>query len=360
MLPERLEERLRNTLARVEEFERSLADPEVAADHVAYARVRRELGPLEEPTRLYRAYLQLEHEAREAEEILGGDNEDEEMAELAGEQLESARAGLLRLEEEIAESLVSEDEDDRRDAIVEIRAGAGGDEAALWAGDLFRMYERLAERRGWKMEILEGSRTDQGGFKEIRFTLRGQFVFRDMRYESGVHRVQRVPKTEAQGRIHTSTATVAVLPEVEDVDVEIKDADVEMQTMRAGGPGGQNVNKTSSAVRLIHHPTGLIVKCQADPSQHKNRATAMRELRARLYQLEQEKALRERSEARRSQIGTGDRSEKIRTYNYKEGRVTDHRIGLTVHSLAQVLEGELDPVVDALRMADRERRLASL
>ena len=360
MLPERLEERLKTTLGRVQELEKSLVDPEVASDHVAYARARRELGPLEEPARLYRQYLQHTGEIHEAEEILAADGEDPEMAELATEQLASAREALERLAAEIAESLVSEDEDDRRDAIVEIRAGAGGDEAALWAGDLFRMYEYFAERRGWKMEILEGNRTDQGGFKEIRFALRGQFVFRDLRYESGVHRVQRVPKTEAQGRIHTSTATVAVLPEVEDVDVEIKDADVEMQTMRAGGPGGQNVNKTSSAVRLIHHPTGLVVKCQADPSQHKNRATAMRELRSRLYQLEQEKAARERSEARRSQIGTGDRSEKIRTYNYKESRVTDHRIGLTIHSLEQVLQGELDPVVDALRQAERVRRLENL
>ncbi len=360
MLPERLEERLRATLSRVQGLEKSLEDPEIAVDHVAYARVRRELSPLEEPARLYRQYLVHEGEIREAEEILAGDGEDPEMAELARDQLESARQALDRLAGEIAETLVSEDEDDRRDAIVEIRAAAGGDEAGLWAGDLFRMYERLAERRGWKMEILEGRRTDQGGFKEIRFTLRGKFVFRDMRYESGVHRVQRVPKTEAQGRIQTSTATVAVLPEVEDVEIEILDTDVEMQTMRAGGPGGQNVNKTSSAVRLIHHPTGIMVKCQADPSQHKNRATAMRELRSRLYQLEQAKADRVRSDARRSQIGTGDRSEKIRTYNFKENRVTDHRIGLTVHSLAQVLQGELDPVVDGLRQAERERRLGNL
>lgn len=360
MLPERLEDRLRATLDRVEEIEQRLQDPAVAVDHLAWARARRELAPLEETTRLYRAYLKCGEEICEAEEILVSDGEDSEMTELAQEALATAQEEARRLAEAIKESLVSEDEDDRRDAIVEIRGGAGGDEAALWAADLLRMYGYVAEHRGWKMEVVEANPTDQGGFKEIRFTLRGDYVFRDMRYESGVHRVQRVPKTEAQGRIHTSTATVAVLPEVEDVEIEIHDVDVEMQTMRAGGPGGQNVNKTSSAVRLIHHPTGIVVKCQADPSQRKNRSTAMRELRSRLYQLEQDRAARERSEARRSQIGTGDRSEKIRTYNYKENRVTDHRIGFTVHCLDQILAGQLDVVVEALKMADRERRLANL
>ena len=218
--------------------------------------------------------------------------------------------------------------------------------------------ERLAERRGWKIEIQEGHRTDQGGFKEIRFTLRGKFVFRDMRYESGVHRVQRVPKTEAQGRIHTSTATVAVLPEVEDIEVEIKDADVEMQTMRAGGPGGQNVNKTSSAVRLIHHPTGIMVKCQADPSQHKNRARALKVLRARLYEAEREKQQAEMAATRRSQISTGDRSAKIRTYNFPQSRVTDHRVGLTLHSLPQVMDGDLDEIIDALTTQEQAERMA--
>jgi peptide chain release factor 1 len=341
-------------------LEARLEDPVVAADHVAYARARRELAPLEETASLYRTYLAHGEELAEAETILAQDDEDPEMVALAEESRETAGTERERLAEEIKQSLVAEDEDDQRDVIVEIRAGAGGDEAAIWAGDLFRMYQKLGERKGWKAELMEAHDSGQGGFKEVRFALRGGKVYAWMRYESGVHRVQRVPKTEAQGRIHTSTATVAVLPEVEDVDVEIDEADIELQTMRAGGPGGQNVNKTSSAVRLIHHPTGIVVKCQADPSQHKNRATAMRELRARLYQLEQERAQRERSEARRSQIGTGDRSEKIRTYNYKESRVTDHRIGLTVHNLAEILEGDLDEVIDGLRMADREQRLAAL
>ena len=360
MLPERIDARLKAILEKAEALEARLEDPEVAADHVVYTRLRRELGPLAEPVALYRRYVQLLAEIREGEEILAAGEDDDEMAELAREQVETATSAIDELVEEIKHSLVAEDEDDQRDVIVEIRAGAGGDEAGIWAGDLFRMYSYLAERRGWKMEILEGDRSDQGGFKDVRFSLKGHRVFREMRYESGVHRVQRVPKTETQGRIHTSTATVAVLPEVEDIDVEINEADIEMQTMRAGGPGGQNVNKTSSAVRLIHHPTGIVVKCQADPSQRKNRGTAMRELRARLYQLEQDKAQRERSEARRSQIGTGDRSEKIRTYNYKENRVTDHRIGLTVHALTQVLEGHLDDVVEGLRNADRDAKLADL
>ena len=360
MLSPALIERLKATLARVEALERRLEDPVVAADHVAYARTRRELAPLAGPVALFRSWLARQREVAEAEEVRAEARGDAEMVALAEETIGTARADLERLAEEIKQSLVAEDEDDQRDVIVEIRAGTGGDEAAIWAGDLFRLYERLGERRGWRMEVLEGSRSDQGGFKEIRFSLRGERVYGDMRYESGVHRVQRVPKTETQGRIHTSTATVAVLPEVEDVEIEIRENDVEIQTMRAGGPGGQNVNKTSSAVRLIHHPTGIIVKCQSDPSQHKNRATAMRELRARLYQLERERAARERSEARRSQIGTGDRSEKIRTYNYKENRVTDHRIGLTVHNLDEVLLGDVDDVLEALRMAERERRLGEL
>ena len=360
MLSERIDQRLQTLLAKVGDLEARLEDPAVASDHIAYARTRRELGPLEETARLYRAYLAAVAEIEEADEILAAEAEDAEMVELATESKASAEIERDRLAEMIKQSLVAEDEDDQRDVIVEVRAGAGGDEAGIWAGDLFRMYTRLGERRGWKAELVESHDSGQGGFKEVRFALQGKKVYAWMRYESGVHRVQRVPKTEAQGRIHTSTATVAVLPQVEDVDVEIDERDVELQTMRAGGPGGQNVNKTSSAVRLIHHPSGIVVKCQADPSQHKNRATAMAELRARLYQRERERAQRERSEARRSQIGTGDRSEKIRTYNYKESRVTDHRIGLTVHNLTEILDGDLQAVVEALRLAERERRLEDL
>jgi peptide chain release factor 1 len=359
LLAERLRARLDEILSRAEALEKSLEDPAVASDHLAYERARKALLPLAATAGAYRAYLADLAAIREADEILAGEP-DGEMAELAEQQREEAEALAERHAEEVKESLVAADEDDRRDAIVEIRAAEGGEEAALWAGDLFRMYEHLAERRGWRVEILEGSRSDQGGFKEIRFALRGELVFRDMRLESGVHRVQRVPKTEASGRVHSSTATVAVLPEVEDVEIEIKEADLEIHTMRAGGPGGQNVNKTSSAVRLIHKPTGIVVKCQADPSQHKNRATAMRELRARLYQLESERAAKERSDDRRSQIGSGDRSEKIRTYNFKESRVTDHRIGLTIHALENVLAGHLDDLLDGLHLAERQARLEAL
>ncbi len=360
MLPDRLRARLDEIAAHAADLGERMQTPEVASDHVEFARLNRELAGLKRTVELYEAFRQAEAEIDEAKEILADGGSDAEMRELAELQLEDATGTQEGLAEEVKRSLVSDDPDDLRDAIVEVRAGTGGDEAALFAGDLVRMYELLAKRRGWKMELIEGNGAEQGGYKEVSFALRGKGAFGGMRFESGVHRVQRVPKTETQGRIHTSTASVAVLPEAEEVDVQVDERDIQMDTMRAGGPGGQNVNKTSSAVRLTHIPTGVVVKCQADPSQHKNRATAMRLLKSKLYEMEREKKARERSEARASQIGSGGRSEKIRTYNFKESRVTDHRIKLTVHNLPEVLDGHLDEIADALKQDEIRERLESL
>lgn len=360
MLSAHIVARLEEMCGQAAELANRLADPEIAANYREYNKLNRELAGLKRTVGLYERYKSAVAEVAEAKEILSDGASDEEYRELAELQLAESSAEVERLAEEVRTSLVSDDPDDLRDSIIEIRAGAGGDEAALWAGDLLRMYRLYGERRGWKFEGVEQHGSDQGGFKMVTFALRGEGAFGGMRFESGVHRVQRVPKTETQGRIHTSTATVAVLPEAEDVEIEIKDTDIRVDTMRAGGPGGQNVNKTSSAVRLTHEPTGIVVKCQADPSQHKNRATAMRMLKSRLYELERQRLAQQRSDARSSQVGTGDRSEKIRTYNYKETRVTDHRIGLTLHSLPQVLQGEIEAIIAGLRQEELKKRLASL
>ena len=360
MLSDSLYARLEEMSAQADELQERMLQPEVASDHIEYARLNRELSALKKTVDLFRGYQQALAEIDEAKEILADGGSDADLRDLAEMQLPEATGTAESLAEEVRRSLVSEDPDDHRNAIVEIRAGAGGDEAALFAGDLLRMYRLLAGRQGWTIDTIDGSGSEQGGYKEVSFTVKGKGAFGGMRYESGVHRVQRVPKTETQGRIHTSTASVAVLPEVEEVEVDLNERDVEMEAMRAGGPGGQNVNKTSSAVRLTHIPTGLTVRCQADPSQHKNRATAMRLLKAKLYEIEREKKDRERSEARASQIGTGDRSEKIRTYNYKDSRVTDHRIKLTVHNLPEVLDGQLEAITEALKQEDVRKRLEAL
>jgi len=293
------------------------------------------------------------------EEILADDEADAEMKDLAGAEIEDLRARVPELEQALKIMLLPKDEADAKNAILEIRAGTGGDEAALFAANLFRMYQRYAEQKGWKVEVMDSSDTGIGGFKEIVSSISGQDVFSRLKYESGVHRVQRVPETESSGRIHTSAATVAVLPEAEEVDIEIAESDLRIDTYRASGPGGQSVNTTDSAVRITHEPTGIVVTQQDEKSQHKNRAKAMRVLRARLYEHERQQIDAERAASRRSQVGSGDRSERIRTYNYPQGRVTDHRINLTLHKLDRILDGEgLDELVDALTTEDQAAQLA--
>jgi len=285
--------------------------------------------------------------------------EDPEMAAMAADELETLNARLPDMERDVALLLAPRDADENASAVLEVRAGTGGDEAAIFAGDLFRMYSRYASTRGWKVELDSATEGDAGGYKEIIATVTGDGVFGRLKFESGVHRVQRVPATETQGRIHTSAATVAVLPEVEDVEIEIQDKDIRIDTFRASGSGGQHVNKTDSAVRITHFPSGIVVT-SSEKSQHVNRDKAMKNLRVRLYDMQRQMKDNARSDARKSQVGSGDRSERIRTYNYPQGRVTDHRIGLTLHSLPQIIEGDIDPLLNALIAEDQAARLADL
>ncbi|HEU4754943.1 MAG TPA: peptide chain release factor 1, partial [Armatimonadota bacterium] len=334
------------------------ADPAVLADAErlrAVARERAELEPAAEAARrLERVRKQLA-EARE----LAASGGDPELTALAEAEVEELGGEAERLEAELRSHLAPEDPLADRAAVVEIRAGTGGDEAGLFAGDLFRMYTRYAESRGWTLELVNLSEGERGGYKEVIFVVRGRDAYGSLRYESGVHRVQRVPETESQGRIHTSAATVAVLPEAEEVDVEIREEDLRIDRFRAGGPGGQSVNTTDSAIRVTHIPSGLVVQCQDEKSQHKNKAKAIKVLRARLLDLEQSRLDSERAAARKGQIGTGDRSAKIRTYNFPQGRVTDHRIGLTLYRLQEVLDGDLEELIRALREAREAEQLAA-
>lgn len=338
---------------RYEELTKKISDPDVIARTSEWTQYMKEHAEIEEVVLKYKEYKKVKQSLADAEELM----KDPEMKELAEEEAKADREQLPKLEEELKVLLIPKDPDDDKNIICEIRGGAGGDEAALFAGTLFRMYSMYAERKHWKLEVLNENETGLGGYKEISFMISGKGAYSRLKYESGVHRVQRVPETEASGRIHTSTATVAVLPVVDDVQIDINPADIKLEVFRASGAGGQYVNKTSSAVRLIHIPTGMVAECQTERSQTQNREYAMKLLQSRLYEKERQERDSKLASERKSQIGSGDRSEKIRTYNYPQGRITDHRIGLSIYQMEDFLNGNLDEMIDNLTAADRAERL---
>ena len=347
-------DKLENVEKRYEELNEKISDPEVIANQNEWKKLMKEHADIEEIVEKYREYKKVQNSIEDLKEML----EDKEMHDLAQAELDEARANLPKIEEELKLLLVPKDPNDDKNVIVEIRGGAGGEESSLFAGDLFRMYSMYAEKKRWKLEVLNLNETELGGIKEVTFMITGKGAYSRLKFESGVHRVQRVPDTESSGRIHTSTATVAVLPEVDDVEIEINPADLKVDTFRSSGAGGQHINKTESAIRITHIPTGVVVECQTERPQIQNRETAMSMLRAKLYEAELQKQASEQANTRKSQVGSGDRSEKIRTYNFPQGRITDHRIGLSIYQMDNFLNGDLDEMIDALNAADRAAKLS--
>jgi len=349
-------EKLEKIKARYDQINGQLSDPAFLNDYEKLKNLNKEKSNLEELIDAYNRYSSVIKNIKGNEEIIST-VKDSEMVELAETELEELKELKNKLEEEIKVLLLPKDPNDDKDVIMEIRAGTGGEEAALFAGDLFRMYTRYAEIRGWNYEIIDMNDTGLGGLKEVVFSISGNNVFGDLKYESGVHRVQRVPETEASGRVHTSAASVAVLPEVEDVEIDVNPNDLKIDIFRSGGAGGQNVNKVETAVRITHLPTGLVVQCQDERSQLKNRQKAMKVLKARLYDIELKKQNEQISAQRKSMVRSGDRSDKIRTYNFPQNRITDHRIGLTLYNLSNIIEGQLDELIEPLKLADKAEKL---
>ncbi|CEK09901.1 peptide chain release factor 1 [Legionella hackeliae] len=354
-----LELKLEQMLERFQEVSRLLSEASVIADQNQFKNLSKEYAQLEPIANCYNAYIKARDNVSSLQEMLAGG--DKELAAMADEEIANAREDVEKLEDELQWHLIPKDPDDTCNVYLEVRAGTGGDEAAIFAGDLFRMYHRYAETQGWQVEIISASHGEHGGYKEIIARITGQSVYSQLKFESGAHRVQRVPETESQGRVHTSACTVAILPEVEEIDnIEINPDEIRVDTYRSSGAGGQHVNKTDSAIRITHIPTGVVVECQDERSQHKNRAKAMALLKTRLLDAEQSKQRQQQADTRKSLVGTGDRSERIRTYNFPQGRLTDHRINLTLYQLTDVMEGHLSPVIDALQREHHAELLAEL
>jgi len=350
-----LKDRLISIIDRFDELDKLLVDPKIVTNQNQVKKLAQERRQLEPIVQNGKEFISLINQIEEGQKILS--ESDEELKNIVKEEMPELEEKRMKIEDELKILLLPHDPNDDKNTIIEIRAGTGGDEAALFAADLYRMYSRYAERSGWKHELMNLNATGIGGFKEIIFSLEGDSTYGKLKFESGVHRVQRVPKTEASGRVHTSAATVAVLPEAEEADIEVNESDLKIDTYRASGAGGQHVNKTESAIRITHLPTGLVVTCQDESSQHKNRAAAMKVLRSRLLSMEQDRIANERAKERKSLVSTGDRSAKIRTYNFPQGRITDHRIKYTCHQLDLVLDGELNGIIEQLQLADQQEKL---